>query len=93
MIDDFPPSIVRSWLMYELGTAKRRTDALAGLNAACGTCTTHSRLNEWLRGEREPARDVRRYMLRQCIEEVLREHGVKTRNLAKTSWTLIEELS
>lgn len=72
------PSLVRSWLDQDLSIPGRtRADALRDLNDECGTATTHSRLNEWLRGDLEPSRAVRNYMLRCCIQRVLRQHGVR----------------
>ena len=78
-----PPSLVHSWLAQDLAIpGRRRADALGDLNAEFGTRYTHSRLNEWLRGTREPDRKVRNFMLRSCIERVLAAHGVATDTLS-----------
>lgn len=71
-----PPSLVRSWLEMELLIPGRtRANALEDLNEEFSTGYTHSRLNEWLRGDREPERAVRNYMLRSVIQRVLAQNS------------------
>ena len=77
-----PSSLVRSWLDQDLAVpGRRRADAIRDLNAEFNTKFTNSRLNEWLRRDREPAADVRAFMLRCCIQRVLRLHGVSAHKL------------
>lgn len=86
------PSLVRSWLDQDLSIPGRtRADALRDLNDECGTATTHSRLNEWLRADLEPSRSVRNYMLRCCIQRVLRMHGVLADTLTDEQLDMIAD--
>lgn len=86
------PSLVRSWLDQDLSIPGRtRADALRDLNDEFGTATTHSRLNEWLRGDLEPSRAVRNYMLRSCIQRVLRKHGVHADALTDSQLDMIAD--
>jgi hypothetical protein len=60
-------NLTATWLAIRLKNGDTRADALRWLNGQARASYTSSRLNEWLRGDREPGRDARIIMLRECL--------------------------
>lgn len=63
-------NLTRTWLNARQASGDTRAAALRHLNAHAGTSYTNSRLNEWLRGDREPNRQARAVMLRDLMPEL-----------------------
>ena len=69
-------NLTSTWLALRVKGGDRRADALRWLNSKTGTSYTSSRLNEWLRGDREPGRDARIIMLRECLPPDLARRAI-----------------
>jgi hypothetical protein len=52
-------------------------DAIRDLNEELGMAVTHSRVREWMRGEKMPGPDACRYMAAVAVGWVLRQEGVR----------------
>jgi hypothetical protein len=88
----YPPSLARSWLESQQSTpGQTKAEVLRKLNEDLGTSHQQGRLYEWLTLEREPDRDARAYMLRECIGYVLEHNGVKAGALSPAQLRAIAE--
>ena len=67
------------WLAIRTDDGDTRADALRLLNAATQCAYTNSRLNEWLRGDRQPDRRARTAMLQMALPSILRKYGITLR--------------
>ena len=72
----FVTNLTATWLSLREAAGETRAAALRGLNSATGCAYTNSRLNEWLRGDRQPDRAARQAMLRDILPEMLTDLGV-----------------
>jgi hypothetical protein len=68
-------NLAATWIAYCESCGMTRAEALRHLNAATGLRVTHSRLNEWLRGDRMPSREARIAMLQVMLPALLSDHG------------------
>lgn len=88
----YPASLVRSWLESQQGKpGSTKAEVLRGLNEAMGTQHAQGRLYEWLTLEREPDRDTRKHMMRECIAPVLEKNGVNVDRLTPAQLRAIAE--
>lgn len=69
-------NLTHTWLSIRTKAGNTRASALRLLNAATRRGYTSSRLNEWLRGDRQPDRQARVAMLQQVLPVLLREYGI-----------------
>lgn len=76
-------NITRTWLTAIMEPDETRADALRWLNKQTGKHYSNSRLNEWLRGDREPVRSTRVVMMR----DVFRYYSDVFRGLNADDWT------
>ena len=61
-------NITRTWLTARQELGETRAQALRWLNNQTGKRYSNSRLNEWLRGDREPVRSTRLVMARYAFK-------------------------
>lgn len=69
------PNLTATWLLHREAQGDTRAAALRWLNARCRTGYTSSRLNEWLRGDRQPQRPARIAMMRDILPDALLRLG------------------
>ena len=69
-------NLTSTWLALRVKGGDTRADALRWLNGKTGASYTSSRLNEWLRGKREPDRDTRIVMLQECLPADLAQRAI-----------------
>ena len=69
------PNLVQSWLVLHGELAE---SALYDMNAALGTAYTMPRIREWAREKREPSTAAINYMLRDVLQDQLKEAGLST---------------
>ena len=69
-------NLADTWIRQCEAGGLTRAEALRHLNAATKCRYTSSRLNEWLRGDRLPAREARMAMLHEVLPPLLADLGV-----------------
>lgn len=69
-------NLATTWIVLCEDRGMSRADALRHLNAVTQCGYTSSRLNEWLRGARLPAREARIAMLHEVLPPLLAGLGV-----------------
>ncbi len=71
-------NLTRTWLnAYQREHGGTRADAIRWLNFAADIHCTSSRLNQWLREDREPDRETRIVMLKSCLPFMIRASNSK----------------
>lgn len=70
-------NLTATWLAHRARCGDTRAMALRHLNLATKRRYTHSRLNQWLRGEAAPDRIARVAMLEDVLPDLFLRHGVR----------------
>ncbi|MDO8595789.1 MAG: hypothetical protein Q7R45_04110, partial [Sulfuricaulis sp.] len=70
-------NLAATWIAQCEAGGMSRADALRHLNVVTRCRYTSSRLNEWLRGDRLPAREARLAILHEVLPGLLTDLGVR----------------
>lgn len=78
---DIPSNLVSTWINVEVSSGKTMAEALRELNASCNTNYRQSMIRSWERSELAPGRRVYSYMLKKVLPSILKEYGVKKKDI------------
>lgn len=74
-------NLVSTWIKVEVESGKTMAEAVREMNSACQTNYRQSMIRSWERAEKAPGRKIYSYMLRRVLPQVLKESGVKGKDI------------
>lgn len=87
------PSIAHSYFQMSLDLYGTKAEGLRRLNAGLKTSYSFGHVSRWERGEREPDRDARLFMLRDVLPWELGQSGLLKNGLDKATTAALTKLA